>query len=91
MKALIEAALELVDNRGEDYLHPDDRKMLEEALKDYRKWPIDERVGKKSGSEWTGNIVGYYSTELTPFGIAVESEKHSGSVQIYPTKAMEKL
>lgn len=54
-------------------------------------WPLGTRVRKKSGSEWSGNVVGYYSTSLTPKGIAVESEIHEGSVQIYPCKAMEKI
>lgn len=52
---------------------------------------IGDRVRKKSGSEWQGRIVGWYSTELTPKGYAVESETHKGSVQIYPASALEKL
>lgn len=54
-----------------------------------REWPLGSRVRKRSGSSWSGKIVGYYSTALTPEGIAVESENEPGSVQIYPTKAME--
>ncbi len=46
-------------------------------------------VRKKSGSEWEGFIVGFYSTSLTPEGYAVESSSHAGSVQIYPAKALE--
>lgn len=46
-------------------------------------------VRKKSGSEWQGEIVGWYSTGLTPIGYAVESESHLGSVQIYPEAALE--
>lgn len=48
-----------------------------------------DRVRKKSGSEWQGRVVGWYSTELTPEGYAVESESHKGSVQIYPAGALE--
>jgi len=48
-------------------------------------------VKKKSGSEWRGRIVGWYSTALTPEGYAVESEHHAGSVQIYPASALEKV
>ena len=48
-------------------------------------------VRKKSGSEWEGIVVGWYSTSLTPEGYAVESMTHAGSVQIYPAKALEKV
>lgn len=53
------------------------------------KFQQGERVRKKSGSEWQGVIVGWYSTVLTPEGYAVESETHKGSVQIYPANALE--
>lgn len=52
---------------------------------------IGDRVRKRSGSAWQGLIVGWYSTRLTPEGYAVESEVHSGSVQIYPVAALEKI
>jgi hypothetical protein len=45
-------------------------------------------VLKKSGSAWSGRIVGTYSTALTPEGYAVESDAHPGSVQIYPASAL---
>ncbi len=50
---------------------------------------LGDEVRKKSGSEWEGKVVGYYSTELTPVGVCVESNKHRGSVQIYPITALE--
>jgi hypothetical protein len=50
---------------------------------------LGDHVRKKSGSEWQGYIVGTYSTKLTPNGFCVESENHSGSVQIYPESALE--
>lgn len=50
-----------------------------------------DRVRKKSGAEWQGRIVGWYSTSLTPEGYAVESEHHAGSVQIYPAAALERM
>jgi len=53
--------------------------------------PIGTRVRKRSGSEWQGRVVGHYSTSLTPDGVAVESESHAGSVQIYPVRALEVL
>lgn len=52
---------------------------------------LGDRVRKRSGSEWQGLIVGWYSTRLTPEGYAVESETHSGSVQIYPAAALERV
>lgn len=53
------------------------------------KFKQGDRVKKKSGSEWQGHIVGWYSTTLTIEGYAVESEIHKGSVQIYPVSALE--
>ena len=47
-----------------------------------------DRVEKISGSRWKGRVVGEYSTALTPEGYAVESETETGSVQIYPKKAL---
>lgn len=46
-------------------------------------------VRKRSGSAWEGRVCGEYSTSLTPKGYAVESDKHPGSVQIYPEAALE--
>lgn len=53
------------------------------------KWALGERVTKIKGSSWTGKIVGFYSTALTPVGYAVESENEPGSVQIYPESALQ--
>lgn len=50
---------------------------------------IGTRVRKKSGSEWVGRVVGYYSTDLTPNGLCIESEMHKNSVQNYPAHAVE--
>lgn len=52
-------------------------------------YPLGAVMRKKSGSEWQGRVVGYYSTDLTPDGLAIESSAHAGSVQIYPLKALE--
>lgn len=52
---------------------------------------IGTRVKKRNGSGWQGRIVGWYSTEMTPEGYAVESEHHKGSVQIYPALALERI
>lgn len=54
-----------------------------------KEMPLGTRVRKVRGSEWQGRVVGYYTTDLTDYGIAVESEVHKGSVQIYPIAAME--
>ena len=55
----------------------------------HKTFNMGDLVRKKSGSEWEGKIVGFYSTELTPEGYCVESATHSGSVQIYPASALE--
>ena len=47
------------------------------------------KLRKKSGSEWSGQVVGFYSTEQTPEGYAIESDKHKNTVQIYPVAALE--
>lgn len=46
-------------------------------------------VHKVGGAQWSGKVVGFYSTALTPVGYAVESIAEPGSVQIYPEKALE--
>ena len=53
------------------------------------KFHLGDRVRKTSGSSWQGVVVGTYSTNLTPEGYCVESEREPGSVQIYPAKALE--
>jgi dihydrofolate reductase (trimethoprim resistance protein) len=52
---------------------------------------LGDRVRKKSGAAWQGQVVGWYCTKLTPEGYAVESESHPGSVQIYPVAALERM
>ena len=53
-----------------------------------RKYALGERLTKTKGSSWTGRVVGFYSTSLTPVGYAIESENEPGSVQIYPESAL---
>ena len=55
-----------------------------------RKFKLGDWVRKIKGSDWHGQIVGTYSTQLTPEGYCVESSQHPGSVQIYPAAALEK-
>ena len=50
---------------------------------------LGDTVQKVSGSQWHGTVVGTYSTKFTPEGYAVESWTESGSVQIYPARALE--
>lgn len=50
---------------------------------------IGDLVRKKFGSNWHGSVCGFYSTELTADGVCVESAYEKGSVQIYPSKALE--
>lgn len=57
-------------------------------------WPdwlprkFGDYVCKKKGSCWHGRIVGWYTTEYTNIGYAVESHYEPGSVQIYPHDAL---
>ena len=53
------------------------------------KYKLGQHLRKKTGSQWEGKVVGFYSTELTPEGYAIESSTHAGSVQIYPKNALE--
>lgn len=59
---------------------------FEDLMKAY---PYGTRMRKKSGGQWQGRVVGYYLTTLTPHGVAIESEREPGSVQIYPVRALE--
>lgn len=54
-----------------------------------RKFMLKDRVRKVKGSSWQGRVVGFYSTQLTPIGCCVESEREPGSVQLYPEAALE--
>ena len=58
-------------------------------MSDTPKFKIGDTVRKTKGSQWSGKVVGTYSTELTPEGYAVESSTERGSVQIYPAAALE--
>lgn len=53
------------------------------------KFAFGQMVRKKSGSWWEGRVVGFYSTEQTPYGYAVQLDKPNGPVQIYPGSALE--
>ena len=55
----------------------------------HRKFKFGDLVRKTKGSRWQGHVVGYYSTQLTEEGYAVESCTEAGSVQIYPASALE--
>jgi DNA repair exonuclease SbcCD ATPase subunit len=55
------------------------------------KFKLGDLVRKTKGSQWSGVVVGTYSTALTPEGYAVESSSEKGSVQIYPAGALEKV
>ena len=55
------------------------------------KFKLGDFVCKIKGSQWTGYVVGTYSTELTPEGYCVESYYYKGTVQIYPAAALEKI
>jgi hypothetical protein len=55
------------------------------------KYQLGDQVRKIKGSEWHGNIVGFYSSSITERGYAVESKYERGSVQIYPEAALETI
>lgn len=58
-------------------------------------WPADasfqmgDYAAKKGRASWRGKIVGWYRTDLTALGYAIESHYEPGSVQIYPATAIE--
>lgn len=52
------------------------------------KYRLGDTVRKASGSQWHGTVVGYYATDLTERGYAIESAYEKGSVQIYPEAAL---
>ena len=54
------------------------------------KFELHERVRKKSGSWWKGQVVGFYSTEDNLRGYCVQLLVAHGPVQIYPESALEK-
>lgn len=62
--------------------------MSDKAIHGGPTFNIGDLVTKRTGSEWSGRVCGFYSTTLTPDGVCVESEHHAGSVQIYPAKAL---
>ena len=58
-------------------------------IEQFNTFAIGQMVTKTKGSQWTGKVVGVYSTALTPEGYAVESDTEKGSVQIYPVSALK--
>lgn len=69
----------------------DSNERLRQSWPDTHKtFGIGDRVCKVRGSQWRGRVVGWYSTDLTPEGYAVESDTEHGSVQIYPASALER-
>jgi dihydrofolate reductase (trimethoprim resistance protein) len=69
-----------------------------QEVRSTRAWPPTHRsflygdaVEKRRGSLWRGRVVGWYATDLTPEGYAVESATERGSVQIYPVAALRKI
>ena len=70
----------LASNEGLQHSWPDTHKTF----------GMGDKVRKVRGSQWRGRVVGWYSTDLTPEGYAVESDTEHGSVQIYPASALER-
>lgn len=57
------------------------------------KFTSGDMVRKPRGSWWEGRVVGFYSTDQTPRGYAVQLQTPSGNgpVQIYPESALERV
>jgi hypothetical protein len=54
------------------------------------KFILGDYVRKKGDKgQWHGKVCGFYSTDCTPNGVAVESVFEANSVQIYPANALE--
>ena len=77
-----------------DFIHNKQRDYEEKIMGAFSpkgSFVFGNKVEKKSGSWWEGNIVGWYSTEQTPVGYAVQlSSKLNGAVQIYPESALKR-
>lgn len=58
-------------------------------LNQYKKFQQGDKVKKKSGSQYHGYIVGFYSTELTPEGYVVKSINHKNFVRMHPVEELE--
>ena len=71
------AALAAMQPRGEQQEWPADAA-----------FPLGALVQKKGRASWRGKIVGWYRTDITAIGYAVESAFEPGSVQIYPETAL---
>ena len=72
-----------------DYDHRIRSALVDVPAVEPRKFKLGDHVCKTKGSSWVGHVVGFYSTELTPVGYAVESSRERGSVQIYPEAALK--
>lgn len=66
-----------------------ERVNITDLLTTHTMFKLGDRVRKIRGSQWKGRVVGWYSTQLTKEGYAVESDTEVGSVQIYPASALE--
>jgi hypothetical protein len=55
-------------------------------------FPLGCEVRKKSGPEWQGKVVGYYSSSFTPEGLVIEciADGAKGQVHVEPAKRMER-
>ena len=56
-------------------------------MPEFKKGDYVRKKGDKG--QWHGRVCGFYSTECTPRGVAVESVYEKNSVQIYPANALE--
>lgn len=72
--------LEIIDRSG--------RAPEAHTLGDGWTFKLGDRVTKIKGSSWTGEVVGFYRSSLTEYGVVVESIHERGSSQLYPEAAL---
>lgn len=61
-----------------------------DLLEKTKAYPLGTLAKKKGNKgQWHGKVVGFYFTDITPVGYAIESMLEEGSVQIYPETALE--
>jgi hypothetical protein len=53
------------------------------------RFALGDWVMKIRGSQWRGKVVGFYTTDVTEHGYAVESAYETGSVQVWPEAALD--
>jgi thymidylate synthase len=58
-------------------------------LPEFQRFKYDDHVEKIAGAIFSGRVRGYYHTDLTETGYAIEADAYPGTVQIYPENALK--